>query len=29
MTSFLDTLFQNYIGENGGNPKALVIALNK
>ena len=29
MTSFLDTLFQNYIGENGGNPKALVIALNR
>ncbi|MGQ0672022.1 MAG: ABC transporter substrate-binding protein [Hyphomicrobium sp.] len=29
MTSFLDTMFQNYIGENGGNPKALVIALNR
>jgi phospholipid transport system substrate-binding protein len=29
MTSFLDTLFQNYIGENGGNPRALVIALNR
>lgn len=29
MSSFLDTLFQNYIGENGGNPKALVIALNR
>jgi phospholipid transport system substrate-binding protein len=29
MTSFLDTLFQNYIAENGGNPKALVLALNK
>jgi phospholipid transport system substrate-binding protein len=29
MTSFLDTLFQNYIGDHGGNPKALVIALNK
>jgi phospholipid transport system substrate-binding protein len=29
MTSFLNTLFQNYIGENGGNPKALVIALNR
>ena len=29
MTSFLDTLFQNYISENGGNPKALVLALNK
>jgi phospholipid transport system substrate-binding protein len=29
MTSFLDTLFQNYISENGGNPKSLVMALNK
>lgn len=29
MTSFLDTLFQNYISENGGNPKALVMALNQ
>jgi phospholipid transport system substrate-binding protein len=29
MTSFLNTLFQNYIGENGGNPKALVVALNR
>ena len=29
MTSFLNTLFQNYISENGGNPKALVVALNK
>jgi phospholipid transport system substrate-binding protein len=29
MTSFLNTLFQNYIGENGGNPKALVMALNR
>lgn len=29
MTSFLDTLFQNYISENGGNPKALVLALSK
>lgn len=28
-SSFLDTLFQNYIGENGGNPTALVTALNK
>ena len=28
-SSFLDTLFQNYIGENGGNPRALVTALNK
>ena len=29
MTSFLDTLFQNYIAENGNNPRALVIALNR
>lgn len=29
MTSFLNTLFQNYISENGGNPRALVIALNR
>lgn len=29
MTSFLDTLFQNYISENGGNPKSLVMALSK
>lgn len=29
MTSFLDTLFQNYISENGGNPKALVLALSR
>lgn len=29
MTSFLDNLFQNYIAENGNNPKALVIALNR
>ena len=29
MTSVLNTLFQNYISENGGNPKALVIALNR
>ncbi len=28
MTSFLDNLFQNYISENGGNPKSLVVALN-
>jgi phospholipid transport system substrate-binding protein len=28
MTSFLDSLFQNYISENGGNPKSLVVALN-
>ncbi len=29
MTSFLNNLFQSYISENGGNPKALVAALNK
>ncbi len=29
MTSFLDNLFQNYISENGGNPRALVVALNR
>ncbi len=29
MTSFLDNLFQNYISENGNNPRALVIALNR
>ena len=29
MTSFLDNLFQSYITENGGNPKALVVALNR
>lgn len=29
MTSFLNTLFQNYISENGGNPRALVVALNR
>lgn len=29
MTTFLDTLFQNYIGANGGNPRTLVIALNR
>lgn len=29
MTSFLDNLFQNYISENGGNPKSLVVALNR
>ena len=28
MTSFLDNLFQNYISDNGNNPKALVMALN-
>ncbi len=29
MTSFLGNLFQNYISENGGNPKSLVVALNR
>ena len=29
VSSFLDTLFQNYISSNGGNPRALVTALNK
>lgn len=29
MTSFLNTLFQNYISENGGNPRVLVMALNR
>ena len=29
MTSFLDNLFQTYIAENGNNPRALVIALNR
>lgn len=29
MTTFLNTLFQNYIAENGGNPRTLVIALNR
>ena len=29
MSSFLDNLFQNYISENGNNPRALVIALNR
>ncbi len=29
MTSFLDNLFQNYISENGGNPRSLVVALNR
>lgn len=28
-SSFLDNLFQKYIGENGGNPRALVTALNR
>ena len=26
---FLKNLFENYISENGGNPKALVVALNR
>ncbi|MCL4768222.1 MAG: ABC transporter substrate-binding protein [Hyphomicrobiaceae bacterium] len=29
MSPFLKNLFENYIGENGGNPQALVIALNR
>jgi phospholipid transport system substrate-binding protein len=29
MTSFLNTLFQNYISDNGGNPRVLVIALSR
>lgn len=29
MSPFLKTLFENYIEENGGNPKALVVALNR
>jgi phospholipid transport system substrate-binding protein len=29
MTPFLGTLFQNYIAENGGNSKALIMALNR
>ncbi len=29
MTPFLRKLFENYIGENGGNVTALVIALNR
>ena len=29
MTSFLDNLFQTYISENGNNPRALVMALNR
>lgn len=29
MTSFLDNLFQNYIAENGNNPRALIVALNR
>jgi phospholipid transport system substrate-binding protein len=29
MTSVLGNLFQDYISKNGGNPKALVLALNQ
>jgi phospholipid transport system substrate-binding protein len=29
MTSFLDKLFQDYIDQNGGNPRVLVMALNR
>jgi phospholipid transport system substrate-binding protein len=29
MTPFLKTMFENYITENGGNPRALVAALNR
>jgi phospholipid transport system substrate-binding protein len=29
MTPFLKQLFENYIAENGGNPSALVAALNR
>ena len=29
MTSFLNNLFQNYITENGNNPRALVLALSR
>ena len=29
MSPFLKNLFEAYIGENGGNPQALVIALNR
>lgn len=29
ITSYLDTLFQNFISENGGNPRSLVATLNK
>ncbi|MGH1417502.1 MAG: ABC transporter substrate-binding protein [Hyphomicrobiaceae bacterium] len=29
MSPFLKDLFEKYIGENGGNPKALVYALNQ
>lgn len=29
MSPFLKNLFENYISENGGNPKALIVALNR
>lgn len=29
MSPFLKTLFENYVAENGGNPRALVMALNR
>jgi phospholipid transport system substrate-binding protein len=29
MSPFLKDLFEKYIGENGGNPRALVVALNR
>jgi phospholipid transport system substrate-binding protein len=29
MTPFLKKLFEDYIAENGGNPSALVAALNR
>ena len=29
MTSFLKTTFENYIAQNGGNPRALAAALNR
>ena len=29
MSPFLKNLFENYISENGGNPQALVVALNR
>jgi phospholipid transport system substrate-binding protein len=29
MTPFLKSLFENYVAENGGNPRALVMALNR
>jgi phospholipid transport system substrate-binding protein len=29
MTPFLKKLFEDYIAQNGGNPRALVTALNR